>query len=168
MDSPSHDITVTVPPTYSPLPHKTWFCLPKDGDIAKNITVQATVDSTVSFLVAGERVWSMDAKQHEETTIPFAVNMLKLGDHPAIVEIHNKKGNEKELMGDFELKLTYTLFDDIEYRRNLATETRADVLWFEAKSHSGRQYTHVRLKSVHPQSTPKSASEIEYDHFSDR
>ena len=89
------------------------YDMPRDGDVVKNITIAGLEPSVpVMFYVGNETVWN-DVSLGGTITIPIALNLIAIGYHTAKLIICTDK--EPQVTADFEL------FEDIEYRRGLAT-----------------------------------------------
>ena len=87
--------------------------MPRAGDVVKNITITGLESSVPVMLLVGDKtVWD-DVSSGGGVTISIALNLIAIGYHTARLIICTDK--EPYVTADFEL------FEDIEYRRGLAT-----------------------------------------------
>ena len=114
-----------------------WFRLPRDGDVAKSMTITDCAACRIKLLIGGMEVWSRMSGEGD-VTIPLNINMLRIGYHSAIVETSHCDSS-KTLRPT--VCVTYILYDDIRDRRWLATTTHLGIPWFEAPEKITREPT---------------------------
>lgn len=119
------DEVVKLQASWSPLETVRWYRLPKAGDIAGRISVRAPVGTRVGLMIAGEHAWSTTIEDPcaNRVAIPQTINMLKLGDHAAIITVDSLAA---------EVFVTYRLLGETSQRIALATQERV-TNWYSAK-----------------------------------
>lgn len=119
------DYDVVINTSWSPDDSYLWYKLPKVGDIVGLITVTTKGTCLVQLLVAGEHRWSSMVESH--CIIPITLNMMKLGDHAAIIQVHANPN-------DVKVNARYRVFTNDIIRKTVAEARVASEKWYELKA----------------------------------
>lgn len=114
------DFNMNLEKSISTFHEKCHFNLPKDGDVAHEISVYVNEKCQVSLMIGGSEVWSSNVNEDITIKIPFALNMLQIGDHSVYLQVDSPNAT---------VSVKYRLIRDIQLRKELATSTGSK--WYE-------------------------------------
>ena len=100
--------------------------IPRDGDVVHSITIIGVELGTIMQLLIGDDVvWSLRHQSSQQSIIvPYALNLVAIGYHTARLVLKQPMNH-----GQPNVKATYKLFDDIEYRIGLSTSKQSQDWW---------------------------------------